>query len=255
MLVDGKSVGAVDSYMFEKVRANHTIEVLFAKEGSVEDPKISGVADWLNTEEHVAFMTGYENGTFGAENAATRAQVAQIFFNLLKDKDVRITVNFADVSSNAWYAKAVNTLGSLGIVSGVGDNCFDPNRAITRAEFTAIAARFAKANETGSVRFSDVPVNAWYYNAVLTAVNYGWITGVGDNRFAPSERITRAEAATIVNRMLARSADKAYVDATALRQFPDLSTSHWAYYQIMEASNAHGHRTNADGSESWTNLH
>ena len=255
VLVDGKSVGAVDSYMFEKVRANHTIEVLFAKEGSVEDPKISGVADWLNTEEHVAFMTGYENGTFGAENAVTRAQVAQMFFNLLKDKDVRITVNFADVSSNAWYAKAVNTLGSLGIVSGVGDNCFDPNRAITRAEFTAIAARFAKANETGSVRFSDVPVNAWYYNAVLTAVNYGWITGVGDSRFAPSEQITRAEAATIVNRMLARSADKAYVDATALRQFPDLSTSHWAYYQIMEASNAHGHRTNADGSESWTNLH
>lgn len=255
VLVDGKSVGAVDSYMFEKVRANHTIEVLFAKEGSVEDPKISGVADWLNTEEHVAFMTGYENGTFGAENAVTRAQVAQMFFNLLKDKDVRITVNFADVSSNAWYAKAVNTLGSLGIVSGVGDNCFNPNRTITRAEFTAIAARFAKANETGSVRFSDVPVNAWYYNAVLTAVNYGWITGVGDNRFAPSEQITRAEAATIVNRMLARSADKAYVDATALRQFPDLSTSHWAYYQIMEASNAHGHRTNADGSESWTNLH
>lgn len=255
VLVDGKSVGAVDSYMFEKVRANHTIEVLFAKEGGVEDPKISGIADWLNTEEHVAFMTGYENGTFGTENAVTRAQVAQIFFNLLKDKDVRITVNFADVASNAWYAKAVNTLGSLGIVSGVGDNCFDPNRAITRAEFTAIAARFAKANETGSVRFSDVPVNAWYYNAVLTAVNYGWITGVGDNRFAPSEQITRAEAATIVNRMLARSADKAYVDATALRQFPDLSTSHWAYYQIMEASNAHGHRTNADGSESWTNLH
>ena len=255
VLVDGKSVGAVDSYMFEKVRANHTIEVLFAKEGGVEGPKISGVADWLNTEEHVAFMTGYENGTFGAENAVTRAQVAQMFFNLLKDKDVRITVNFADVGANAWYAKAVNTLGSLGIVSGVGDNCFDPNRAITRAEFTAIAARFAKANETGSVRFSDVPVNAWYYNAVLTAVNYGWITGVGDNRFAPSERITRAEAATIVNRMLARSADKAYVAATALRQFPDLSTSHWAYYQIMEASNAHGHRTNADGSESWTDLH
>ena len=255
VLVDGKSVGAVDSYMFEKVRANHTIEALFAKEGGVEDPKISGVADWLNTEEHVAFMTGYENGTFGAENAVTRAQVAQIFFNLLKDKDVRITVNFADVGANAWYAKAVNTLGSLGIVSGVGDKCFDPNRAITRAEFTAIAARFAKANETGSVRFSDVPVNAWYYNTVLTAVNYGWITGVGDNRFAPGERITRAEAATIVNRMLARSADKAYVDATALRQFPDLSTSHWAYYQIMEASNAHGHRTNADGSESWTNLH
>ena len=255
VLVDGKSVGAVDSYMFEKVRVNHTIEVLFAKEGGVEDPKISGVADWLNTEEHVAFMTGYENGTFGAENAVTRAQVAQMFFNLLKDKAVRITVNFADVGANAWYAKAVNTLGGLGIVSGVGDKCFDPNRAITRAEFTAIAARFAKANETGSVRFSDVPVNAWYYNAVLTAVNYGWITGVGDNRFAPGERITRAEAATIVNRMLARSADKAYVDATALRQFPDLSTSHWAYYQIMEASNAHGHRTNADGSESWTNLH
>lgn len=57
----------------------------------------------------------------------TRAEVAQMFYNLLLDQDVEITKTFDDVPANAWYTKAVNTLASLDIISGVGDNKFEPS--------------------------------------------------------------------------------------------------------------------------------
>ena len=58
-----------------------------------------------------------------------------------------ITVSFSDVAPDAWYAEAVNTLGSLGIVAGIGNGQFAPDRAITRAEFTVIAMRFAELDD------------------------------------------------------------------------------------------------------------
>ena len=250
VLVDGESIGAVGEYTFEKVHKDHSIQVTFVKD--VADPTNTGVSGWLNTGDHVAFMTGYANGLFGTEDHVTRAQVAQVFYRLLRDRDVTITKTFRDVPGSAWYAKAVNTLASLGMVSGVGEGRFEPDRAITRAEFTAIAAKFAKASLVGELSFVDVPAGAWYRESVLTAVNYGWIAGVGNGRFEPGRAITRAEAAAIVNRMLARSADQNF--AGSIRQFADVSSSHWAYWQIVEASNGHDYRANGDGSERWTGL-
>ena len=79
-----------------------------------------------------------------------------MFYNLLLDKNVPITVSFDDVDSDAWCANAVNTLASLGIVLGTGDGKFSPERFITRAEFTVIAMRFTNGSETGKNIFSDI---------------------------------------------------------------------------------------------------
>lgn len=115
----------------------------------VADTVTTGVSNRLETTDHNSYMAGMGNKTFAPNASVTRAQVVQMFYNLLKDKNVDVTVNFDDVDEKAWYSKAVNTLGSMGIVSGVGENKFDPERPITRAEFTAIATRFAtKAAET-----------------------------------------------------------------------------------------------------------
>ena len=104
VLVDGKSVGAVSSYTFENVRANHTIEVVFERTGSaVADPDDTGVSDWLNTEDHNAYLNGYPGSLFGPDNNMTRAEVAQMFYNLLQDKNVPITVTFDDVPADAWF--------------------------------------------------------------------------------------------------------------------------------------------------------
>lgn len=255
VLVDGVSVGAVSSYTFEKVSKNHTISVSFkeARPG-VADPSETGVDQWLRVTDHIAYMHGYDNGQFGSLDNLTRAQAAQLFYRLLVNQNVDITVSFTDVPADAWYAKAVNTLASLGIIKGIGSGKFDPDREISRAEFIVIATRFAKVTDKISSPFVDVADDAWYAPYVTTATSYGWITGVGESRFAPDDLVTRAEAATIVNRMLARSADREFIDGNAVQHFSDVTPDAWYYYQIMEAANGHSHRYSEDGYEVWKGL-
>lgn len=252
VLVDGISVGAVDTYTFTNVRKNHTIQAVFAPVDQKPGPDDTGVSQWLNTKDHMAYLHGYDDGTFGPDSRMTRAEAAQMFYNLLLDKEVPVTVSFQDVPADAWYADAVNTLASLGIITGVGDGRYEPDRAITRAEFTVIAMRFAKLPAGGQNIFSDVSAEDWYYEQVVGAVAYGWIGGYSDGTFRPKETITRAEVTAIVNRMLGRSADVTYIDShrEMLVHFADVSTFYWAYYDVAEATNAHTYRYTAAG-ESW----
>ena len=218
------------------------------------DPDDTGVSDLLNTEDHIQYLFGYPDGTFGPENNMTRAEVAQMFYNLLLDQDVEVTKTFDDVPANAWYTKAVNTLASLDIISGVGDNKFEPERSITRAEFTAMAMKFAVGGEEGENIFSDVDEDDWFYKAVVDSIQYGWIHGYGDGTFRPNNPITRAEVTAIVNNMLGRAADEDFMDehAEELTQFSDIE-KHWAYYHIAEATNDHDY-TKPSSGENWTRL-
>ena len=250
--------------------ANATVEVTPKPEDPIEptdppyippvdpdepaDPDDTGVSDLLNTEDHIQYLFGYPDGTFGPENNMTRAEVAQMFYNLLLDQDVEITKTFDDVPANAWYTKAVNTLASLDIISGVGDNKFEPERSITRAEFTAMAMKFAVGGEEGENIFSDVDEDDWFYEAVVNSIQYGWIHGYGDGTFRPNNPITRAEVTAIVNNMLGRAADEDFVDehADELTPFSDIE-KHWAYYHIVEATNDHDY-TKPSSGENWTKL-
>lgn len=208
----------------------------------------SGVSNWLNTSYHSAYMSGMGGNRFAPNANMTRGQVAQMFYNLLINKSVQNTARFTDVNANRYYATAVNTLASMGIVSG-SNGKFRPDDSITRAEFVAIAMRFANRVNGAAARFSDVSYNAWYYDAVASAVAYGWIGGYSDGTFRPSKAITRAEVVTIVNRMLNRSFD-ASVAASRVTRFADVPTSHWAYQNISEATTAHYH-TERNGLEHW----
>ena len=219
------------------------------------DPDDSGVSDLLNTDDHIQYLFGYPEGTFGPENNMTRAEVAQMFYNLLLDQDVTITKTFDDVPANAWYAKAVNTLASLGVVSGVGNGDFEPERSITRAEFTSIAMKFAEGKTGGTNIFSDVKSTDWFYRAVVNSTQYGWIHGYGDGTFRPNNPITRVEVTAIVNNMLGREADVDFVTEhyNELNHFSDLVVSHWGYYHIVEATNDHDY-TKPSSGENWTEL-
>ena len=219
------------------------------------DPDDTGVSDWLNTKDHLAYLAGYPGGTFGPDQNMTRAEAAQMFYNLLLEKDVKITVEFEDVPADAWYAKPVNTLASLGILSGVGNGRFDPERSITRAEFTVIAMKFANTSGGGVNIFSDVNEDDWFYSAVVDSTQYGWINGYPDGTFRPEATISRAEVTVIVNHMLGRAADRPYVIAheEELNTFGDVNRGHWGYFHVAEATNAHEYHTE-DGTESWTGL-
>lgn len=240
----------------DDVIVNRTKITLYAKwEKDEGHPEHTGVSDVLNTEDHMAYLEGYPGSKFMPEGQMTRAEVAQMFYNLLLDKQVETTVAFEDVADNAWYADAIHALASMGILEGREGNKFDPDTPITRAEFATIAVRFASQKPEGEVFFQDVSKDAWYYSYVTQCAAFGWIEGYEDDTFRPDENIRRGEAATIVNRMLGRQADEEYIDSHSqeLASFVDLSQDHWAYYHIMEATNSHDYEKK-NGQESWTGL-
>lgn len=233
------------------LRRNTTVYAGWQRDAA--DPENTGVAAQLDTDSHSRYLRGYTDGTVAPDGDLTRAEAAQIFYNLLRDKSAPAEVHFGDVAAGSWYAGAVETLAARGILCGVGGGKFEPERRVTRAEFAAMAMRFAVgAAEEEANPFRDVAETAWYRDAVVGAVGFGWIAGYPDGSFAPDAAITRAEAAAVINRMLARSADAGYIRAHAgtLAAFRDLTAEHWAYFEIMEAANDHG-CVKTNGIEHW----
>ena len=202
----------------------------------------------LNTEDHVAYIIGYEDGTVRPGANITRAEVATIFFRLLTDETRESywsqSSGFTDVASGAWYNNAVSTLTRAGILDGYEDGSFRPNASITRAEFTKIAVSFFKhVGGASSTPFSDVPESAWYAEFVKAAAELGLIDGYEDGTFRPNAPITRAEACTIVNRTLGRAPDKDnLLPEHEMLTWPDNSRDAWYYAQIQEATNSHDYQ-------------
>ena len=200
----------------------------------------------------MSYISGDPEGTAGPCRNATQAEVAMMFYRLLKDPAPGKGTRFPDVAEGAWYAEAVETLSALGIVAGYPDGRFGPDDLITRAEFTTMAVRFS-GMEGGSSHFSDVPVTHWARRFVDVSASYGWVVGLADGTFRPDAKITRGEVAAIINRMLGRWADMDYVERNfrELKQFPDLQDhAAWYFYDMVEASNRHDY-TVEDGSERW----
>lgn len=202
----------------------------------------------LNTEDHVAYIIGYEDGTVRPGANITRAEVATIFFRLLTDETRESywsqSSGFTDVASEAWYNNAVSTLTRAGILDGYEDGSFRPNASITRAEFTKIAVSFFKhVGGASSNPFNDVPDSAWYAEFVKAAAELGLIDGYEDGTFRPNAPITRAEACTIVNRTLGRAPDKDnLLPEHEMLTWPDNSRDAWYYAQIQEATNSHDYQ-------------
>lgn len=223
------------------------------RDAHIADPNDTGISKVFDTEHHRAYMIGYDTGLFGPEFNITRAEVAQVFYNLLLEHKNDLSVQFSDVTAQAWYYNAVAELTKSGVIRGYEDGTFRPDQAITRAEFTAIAARFAKISTDRAVDFSDVSVNMWYYDAVRTAVSYGWVNGYEDGTFRPEQSIARGETATIVNRMLARIPDLNAIDQGAGTRFADVGSGYWGFYEVTEATTNHEYtRSSNTAREVWT---
>lgn len=219
----------------------------------IADPNDTGISKVFDIEHHRAYMIGYDTGLFGPESNITRAEVAQVFYNLLLEHKNDLSVQFSDVTAQAWYYNAVAELTKSGVIRGYEDGTFRPDQAITRAEFTVIAARFAKISTDQTVDFSDVSVNMWYYDAVRTAISYGWVTGYEDGTFRPEQSIARGETATTVNRMLARIPDLNAIDQGAGTRFADVGSGYWGFYEVTEATTNHEYtRSSNTAREVWT---
>ena len=220
-------------------------------------------------ESHKLYMYGYPDSTFRPDGNMTRSEAAAVFARLLAyDKNENIPVPaagtriFADVAASEWYAGDVRYLVKYGILSGDGSGMFRPDDEVTRSELTAIAAQFARVRSSSSGKFtsrkntfSDVKEGYWADPYIDEAYSKGWIAGYGDGTFRGDNPITRAEMITITNNLLGRNADSSYIkkNARTINRFSDVSSSHWAFCSIMEAST--DHRSNvSQKDESWINI-
>ena len=217
----------------------------------------TGVPDKLNGDDHFAYVIGYPDGKVHPKGNISRAETATIFFRLLKAdiRDGNLTADneFSDVSDGKWYNKAISTMAKLGIVKGRRADSFDPDASITRAEFAAICARFNTKPVENSGSFSDISGH-WAENEIERAAAFGWISGYPDGTFHPDARITRAEAMTMINRVLCRMPQSESDLLDSMVTWPDNKPSDWHYLAVQEATNSHDFNRQGEVGESWTKL-
>ncbi len=210
----------------------------------------------LNRKDHAQYMIGYPDQNFKPDNHMSRQEVTVMFSRLLNErpqKGVIYSRDYKDIPDDLWSVTAISYMSKLGMVKGYPDGNFMPRAAITRAEFAAMATRFADIS-SGSKTFTDVAKDHWAYDVIQKAAAAGWISGYPDGSFKPDQPITRAEVVAITNRMLNRFADEAYVDAhrDKILQFKDMNKGMWSYYPVVEATNGHGYERKANGKdETW----
>lgn len=232
--------------------------------GPGPNPGGNGGTPALNRRDHYAYIIGYPDGDVHPQGNITRAEVATIFFRLLRDP-VRTqywsqTNDYSDVAFNKWYNNAISTLTNMGIICGYPDGTFRPDAPITRAELTKIAASFfsdPRVAATYDGRFSDVQGAEWYISYLMTAIEEGLIEGYPDGSFRPNRPITRAETCTIVNRTLGRKPEKDHLlPESDMINWPDnINRNIWYYAQMQEATNSHDYRWTSVYSEvceQWT---
>ncbi len=218
--------------------------------------KETPVPGYLNGSDHFAYVYGYPDGTVGPMNNITRAEVSTIFFRLLRDevreKYLSADGAFPDVKAGAWYVREVSTLHALGILKGRDDGLFHPDDSITRAEFAAICARFDQSEVSEAALFPDI-AGHWAEGYIQRAAALGWVRGYPDGSFGPDDPITRAEAVTMINRVLLRLPGSTDDLLPGMKTWPDNPESTWYYLAIQEATNGHDY-TRRDGTEKWTAL-
>ena len=218
----------------------------------------TGIPELLNGDDHFAYVIGYADGTVRPLDNISRAEVATIIFRLL-DPDVRdeylITAStFEDVNEGMWCNTAVSTLARLGIVYGRSAQAFDPDASITRAEFAAICARFDDSGIEADSSFTDISGH-WAEDEIERAATLGWIRGYTDGTFRPDSLITRAEAMTMLNRMLQRLPEDEDDLLDDMNVWPDNQPDEWYYLAVQEATNSHDFNRKSDGvHEHWTEL-
>lgn len=217
VLVDGKSVGAVSTYTFEKVTANHTISAQFEKSEKRPDP-----AEWTNPFTDVAagdwyydavayvcgegFFTGTGDTTFAPNTVMSRAMLVTVLHRMA-GTPAGGEDRFTDVEPSSWYGPAVSWAAAQGIVNGVGGDRFDPDGQVTREQIATILYRYAQKSGpvTGTNgdlgQFTDgAAVSGFADEAMRWAVGSGLIAGKGNGILDPVGPATRAEVATLLAR-------------------------------------------------------
>ncbi len=219
---------------------------------------VTGVTkDIFEMDEHNNYLIGYEDGTIRPEANVTREEITTILFRLLKDKSrvawlTNSTDKFDDVEADRWSMTSIATLDTIGILNGYEDGSFRPGNAITRAEFAALCSRLAATEPAAAdVEYKDIQGH-WAANEIRVVSLEGWFQGDENGNFRPDDKITRAEAVTVINRILERNdVDAESIKNVEIAEFSDLDADAWYYIDMVEAANAHKYDKDEAGKETW----
>ena len=213
--------------------------------------------DLLNDSDHFAYVIGYMDGNVRPYGLISRAETTTIFFRLLKDSvrdgNLLTSNTYTDVADDYWANTAISTMTGLGIVQGRSTTTFDPKAPITRAQFAAICARFDTGKSNGEQTFSDIQGH-WAEKYIQRAAELGWIKGFEDGTFRPDTYITRAQAMTMINRVLNRIPEDESDLLPGMNVWPDCNPGDWFYLAVQEATNSHDFKHKAGSYETWTGL-
>ncbi len=211
----------------------------------------------LNGSNHFAYVVGYKDGNVRPQGNITRAETAAIFFRLLKEEvrseNLSKHNDFADVTEDSWYNTAVSTMAGMNILKGRTANSFVPQAPITRAEFAAICARFDSGKAEENSGFTDISGH-WAEKEIERAATLGWVSGYTDGSFHPDAPITRAEAMTLINRVLCRMPETKADLLDSMTKWPDNQPGAWYYLAVQEATNSHTYEQKDSKYETWTAL-
>lgn len=210
-------------------------EVIIESEQIIEnDAQLFSASSLLVTGGHDTYLGGYSGALFMPDRTMTRAEAAQMLYNLLAAKPAVDSSAFSDVPSSSWFYLPVNALAKVGVLGGYDDGTFMPNEPITRAEFVTVLIRCFTL-KAGTANFVDVPETHWAYRNIAAATTAGWIGGMGDGRFEPNRGIKRCEAVKVMNVALGRTGD-GYAADREVQKFTDVPKNHWAFLDIAEAA-------------------
>lgn len=196
----------------------------------------------IDVDSTAAYFTGYDKGLIKPNGAITRAEVAKVMQSVIKSApDVENPTKVTDVEEGKWYTEAVNFVLAKGLLSGDKEGTFRPNAEMSREEFvTAIKA--LTEIKTGENPFEDVNKEEWSYDYIISAYENGIIkgyeTGEGESKsvtFKPKASISRAEVATIINKVIGKTVDLE-VNKDQIKVYEDLKADNWAYKEIITAT-------------------
>jgi hypothetical protein len=214
VIANGKSVGSVELYEFKTASKSNTLKVEFAK-AEVHQPETSKFTDiaghWAEDAIWVFEKNGWVNGIsetiFAPEMGMTRGMFVTILGRMNQVNAGAVASEFVDVNPGKYYTGYIQWAYESGIVSGVGDSRFAPDRNITREEMAVIVNNYLKIKnytltERDDMVFQDESeISDWAKSAVHRLARCGIVTGKGDSRYDAHAGATRAELVSILNRV------------------------------------------------------
>ena len=211
------------------------------------------VVDKEVINSHDQYIFGYPDDTIRPDGDMTRAEAIAVVARLqkldLSDKSSKI---YKDTKADMWYNGAINAAFREGyLLEKEGENV-RPNDKITRAELAELISHIDKKNNA-IAPFDDVKGHK-FEAAINQAYGNGRIEGYPDGTFKPDNFITRAEVATMLNKLYDRYPDKNFIDANQnlVHNYKDMSyKGHWGYYELVEAYHSHTYLRLKDNMEEW----